>query len=70
MSESELKKMEKNLKLSVEFQEYILKNPDILDALPRNSKIILDEDTSEMKKNNVFRAVKRKGEWQLLSAST
>ncbi|OGF68586.1 hypothetical protein A3H65_03110 [Candidatus Giovannonibacteria bacterium RIFCSPLOWO2_02_FULL_45_14] len=70
MSESELKKMEKNLKLSVEFQEYILKHPDILDALPRNSKIILDEDTSEMKKNNVFRAVKRKGEWQLLSAST
>ena len=55
MSKSELKKIEKNLKLSAELQEYIL-------------KIILDEDTEKIKKNNIYKAVKSKSGWQLIPA--
>jgi len=68
MSKSELKKIEKNLKLSAELQEYILKHPKILDDLPPHSKIILDEDTEKIKKNNIYKAVKSKSGWQLIPA--
>ena len=69
MSKSELKKIEKNLKLSAEFQEYILKHPKILDDLPPHSKIILDDKITKEEKNNVYRAVKSRSGWQLISAS-
>ncbi len=69
MSKSELKKIEKNLKLSAEFQEYVLRHPKILDDLPPNSKIILDDEITKADKNNIYRAVNNRSGWQLVSAS-
>ena len=64
MSQSELKTIEKNLKLSILFQEYVLKHPDFLNKLPKGAQIILDDlILSSANKKGVYRAIKKGKDW-------
>ena len=64
MSESEIRKIEKNLKLSATFQEYVLEHPDVLDALPQGTQIVLDDEAlASQRQKGAYRAIRKGKKW-------
>jgi len=74
MTKTEIKKIEKRLKTSADFQNYAFKNPKVFKNIPNGITIIFDSYAKEkellkdVSRSKVYRAKKELGHWKLQSA--
>ncbi|MDP2669014.1 MAG: hypothetical protein Q8P07_04240 [bacterium] len=65
MSQKEINQIEKNLKKSADLHQYIIKHPEVLEDLPGNVQIIMDNDTEVKIKKDLYKATKHGSKWIL-----